>query len=199
MGDCRASIRLTNSLPTAIDVGSNRCRDKPAVAGGICNVQPGTDRSFARRRFLCGCCASVVVGFTPAAAPVAVADQVVPISLEPHHHERFKNEYLRVVEVVLDPTDATLFHRNELDFAYAVIQGAELKNEVLNNPEAAIVRVDTNAVGFAARSSPRSRRSTASLLRSRDMPSTSFRSNRTRNRLCFLNRPWSGGAFRCVG
>ena len=111
-------------------------------------MQRGSNLSLARRHFLCGCCAGVVIGFTPALAHAA--DEVVPISREPHHHERLKNEYVRVIEVTVDPGDATLFHRHELDFAYAAVRGAELRNEVFNNPEATIMRLDTNDVRFAA-------------------------------------------------
>jgi hypothetical protein len=110
-------------------------------------MQLGIDRSLARRHFLCGCCAGSVIGFTPAIAQAA--DEVVPVSLEPRHRERFKNGYVRVMEVIIDPGDTTLFHKHELDLAFAVIRGAEVKNEVPNNPEAAISRLDTKAVRFS--------------------------------------------------
>ena len=110
-------------------------------------MQLGTGRNLARRQFLCGCCAGAVIGFTSAIAQAA--DEVVPVSVEPRHHERFKNEYLRVMEVIIDPGDTTLFHTHELDLAFAVIRGAEIKNEVPNNPEAAILRFDTGVVRYS--------------------------------------------------
>jgi hypothetical protein len=55
---------------------------------------------------------------------------------------------LRVLEVIIEPGDTTLFHEHSLDFSLVTIQGAELKNEVPNSAEAAIVRLDTNAVRY---------------------------------------------------
>jgi hypothetical protein len=110
-------------------------------------MELGASRSLARRQFFCGCCAGAVIGFTSAIAQVA--EEVVPVSLESRHHERFKNEYLRVIKVIIDPGDATLFHTHELDLAFAVIRGAEIKNEVPNNPEAAIIRLDTGAARYS--------------------------------------------------
>ena len=97
--------------------------------------------------FLCGCCAGTLIGFVPAIAQAA--DEIVPVRLEPHHHKRFKNEYVRVVDVIIEPGDATLFHRHELDFGYAIVAGADLKNEIPNNPQAAIIRLETKDVRFS--------------------------------------------------
>ncbi|MBV8573441.1 MAG: hypothetical protein JOZ58_00165 [Acetobacteraceae bacterium] len=107
----------------------------------------GTNRSFCRRQFLCGCCVGTFIGFVPAISQAA--DEIVPVRLEPHHHERFKNEYLRVIEVIIEPGDTTLFHRHELDIAAAILAGADLKNEIPDNPQATILHSKTKDVGFA--------------------------------------------------
>ena len=78
------------------------------------------------------------------------ADEVVPVSREPHHHERLKNDYLRAIEIIVDAGDTTLFHKHELDFAFCVIQGGEIKNETPNNPEAQILHAESGSTGFSA-------------------------------------------------
>jgi hypothetical protein len=39
----------------------------------------------------------------------------VPVEQEPHHHVVFENQYIRVLEVVVDPGDMTLFHTHAID------------------------------------------------------------------------------------
>jgi hypothetical protein len=60
-----------------------------------------TRRSLYRRQFVCGCCAGAVIGFIPTIAQGA--DEIVPVNREPRHHERFRNEYIRAMEVNQSP------------------------------------------------------------------------------------------------
>jgi hypothetical protein len=85
------------------------------------------------------------MGWIPARA---VSGQIVPVGLEPHHHIRFENEYLRVLDIIVEPGDATLFHEHRLDMTALVLDGADLKNEVPDSTAAAIVRAEPESVSF---------------------------------------------------
>jgi quercetin dioxygenase-like cupin family protein len=102
---------------------------------------------LTRRQFACGCCAGAAVAWVPAIA--SATDQFVPVALEPRHHKRFENEYLRVLEVIIEPRDTTLFHEHRRDLALVPIQATEVKNEVLGKPEAVIVKVPIGVIRFS--------------------------------------------------
>ena len=85
----------------------------------------GTRPLVARRQFVCACCTGAVVGWVPTLA--RAADQVVPVSQEPRHHKRFENEHLHVLEVILKPGDASIFHEHARDMGLVNISGAVLE------------------------------------------------------------------------
>lgn len=99
-----------------------------------------------RRRFLCACCAGAAIGWVPSLA--RSADQVLPTRLEPHHHVRLENEYLRVLQITIDPGDATLWHEHTLDFAGVTVHGSELRNETPNSDKAAVIQARPGAVAW---------------------------------------------------
>lgn len=99
-----------------------------------------------RRRFLCACCAGAVVGWVPAIA--CAAEQVLPTRLEPHHHVRLENQYIRVLQILLDPGDATLWHEHNLDFAGVTISGAELRNETRGGGQAALIQAKAGVISW---------------------------------------------------
>lgn len=102
---------------------------------------------FGRRRFLCGCCAGAASAWMP--APVrSAAQEAVPAHLEPHHHVRFENEYVRVLEVTLEPGEATLFHEHSFDLAVVFIRGGWIRNEPLGAAQAAEGHPPDGAVFF---------------------------------------------------
>src|ERR1700693_5458659 len=92
--------------------------------------------SIGRRHFVCACCAGAVVGWV--STPASAADQVVPVSQEPHHHKRFENEHLHVLEVIIEPGDTSHFHEHALDMGLVNISGAVLKNEIPGETQAEI-------------------------------------------------------------
>jgi hypothetical protein len=109
-------------------------------------MQLGANRLLARRQFVCGCCGGTLLAVVPTLA--RSAEQVVPVSQEPRHHKRFENEYFRVLEVIIEPGDTSLFHEHARDMGLVVIQGAEMREEVLNNLEAKISQTKANAIRF---------------------------------------------------
>jgi hypothetical protein len=56
-------------------------------------------------------------------------DAIVPTRKEPLHVPKLENEFIRVLNVVIPPGKATLFHEHTLDFVALFVQGANLKNE----------------------------------------------------------------------
>jgi quercetin dioxygenase-like cupin family protein len=45
----------------------------------------------------------------------------MPASLEPHHHVRYENQYVRVLEVTLEPGESSLFHTHSVDVLYVTL------------------------------------------------------------------------------
>jgi hypothetical protein len=99
-------------------------------------------RTLERRHMICACCAGTFLAFVPALS--RGDEQFVPISQEPHHQKRFENEYIRILEVVIGPGDATLMHRHDLDYFGTVAYGGTIKNEKLGDQNA---RVGVAATG----------------------------------------------------
>jgi quercetin dioxygenase-like cupin family protein len=68
--------------------------------------------------------------------PVAVESQAkgtaedpVAVEQEPHHKVIFENQYVRVLDVVVNPGETTLFHRHSLDNLAVILTDAENKNQ----------------------------------------------------------------------
>jgi quercetin dioxygenase-like cupin family protein len=57
-----------------------------------------------------------------AADPVAVEQ-------EPHHHVVFENQYVRVLDVVVQPGETTLFHRHSLDNVAVQLSDATIRRQ----------------------------------------------------------------------
>jgi len=54
----------------------------------------------------------------------------IPVQLEPHHHPRFENQYVRVLEVLIPPGVATFFHKHIYDSVAIVIANGASQNQV---------------------------------------------------------------------
>jgi quercetin dioxygenase-like cupin family protein len=53
----------------------------------------------------------------------------VAVEQEPHHHVIFENQYVRVLDVVVDPGDTTLFHKHSLDNVAVQLNDAAIKRQ----------------------------------------------------------------------
>ena len=58
----------------------------------------------------------------------------VPVEQEPHHHLVFENQYVRVLDVVVDPGDTTLFHTHSLDNLAVQLTDAIIKRQFPGQP-----------------------------------------------------------------
>jgi hypothetical protein len=71
-------------------------------------------RQPGRRQLMCACCAGTFIAWTLARAHAAV-EVVVPVTQEPRHHVRLRNEYLRIIEAIFVPGDQSLSHKHASD------------------------------------------------------------------------------------
>jgi hypothetical protein len=53
----------------------------------------------------------------------------VPVEREPHHHVVFENQYIRLLDVVVPPSEMTLFHTHSLDNVAVLLAETTLKNQ----------------------------------------------------------------------
>jgi hypothetical protein len=57
------------------------------------------------------------------------ATDPVAVEQEPHHHVIFENQYVRVLDVVLQPGETALFHRHSLDNVPVQLSDATMKRQ----------------------------------------------------------------------
>src|SRR5215216_3210310 len=73
----------------------------------------------------------------------------VPVLKEPRHHLKFENQYVRVIDAILPPGEATLFHTHSIDNVPVAISGGKLKVEVMGQAGESYSTVETGSVSFA--------------------------------------------------
>jgi len=64
------------------------------------------------------------VAVSPAPSHSTTLREPMPTSLEPHHHLRYENQFVRVLEVTLKPGESSLFHTHSLDVLYVILADA---------------------------------------------------------------------------
>ncbi len=65
------------------------------------------------------------------AASFAAAQNVVPVSQEPHHHLVLQNQYTHVYDVTIPPHQSTEWHRHGNDYVAVIVTPSDVENEVL--------------------------------------------------------------------
>jgi quercetin dioxygenase-like cupin family protein len=76
------------------------------------------------------------------------AERSVPVAEEPRHRVVFSNEYVLVIDAVVPPGDATLYHTHSEDNVPVAISGGRMRTEVLGGA-ASESDVPTGGVWFA--------------------------------------------------
>ena len=61
---------------------------------------------------------------------LCTAQQVVPVKDEPRHHNVLENEYLRVLDVRINPGDTSLFHKHTTPSVFIVLHPVKTGSEV---------------------------------------------------------------------
>ena len=59
----------------------------------------------------------------------------VPMEAEPHHVLVFQNDYVRVFNVTVPPSDATLLHQHNFPYIYLTLGATDIVNAVQGKPE----------------------------------------------------------------
>ena len=70
------------------------------------------------------------------AAIAAAQQQAVDAKDEPHHRPKFVNEVVRVLDVEVLPSEATMYHTHSLDYPYVMLSTSLLKNDIPGKPQA---------------------------------------------------------------
>jgi hypothetical protein len=73
----------------------------------------------------------------------------VPVLQEPRHKLKLENPYVRVIDAVLPPGVATLFHTHSIDNIPVAISGGKLKIEVIGQAGESYSSVETGDISFA--------------------------------------------------
>jgi quercetin dioxygenase-like cupin family protein len=63
--------------------------------------------------------------------PQQAAPQSVPVGEEPRHKVVFSNKYVRVIDAVVPPGDATLYHTHSEDNVPVAISGGTMRTQIL--------------------------------------------------------------------
>jgi quercetin dioxygenase-like cupin family protein len=82
-------------------------------------------------------------------ALAAEKDAVVPLSQEPHHRMIFQNQYTRVWQVNVAPSESTLMHHHDDDYVAVILTPSHVQNEVEGKP-ATIGRAGVGEVRLSA-------------------------------------------------
>lgn len=69
----------------------------------------------------------------------------VPVAEEGHHHLKLENPYVRIFDVVVDPSDATLYHLHANDYAFVSIGSATLIAQALGGQPSDLILKDGEA------------------------------------------------------
>ena len=60
---------------------------------------------------------------------LSTSKEPMPASLEPHHRLKYQNQYIRVLEVTLEPGESSLFHTHQLDVLYVALAQAVARQQ----------------------------------------------------------------------
>jgi quercetin dioxygenase-like cupin family protein len=73
----------------------------------------------------------------------------VPAIREPHHFVKLDNDYVRVLDVTVEPFSGTLYHIHENPYVYVSIGAATLKAQVLGSNEIVDLNLKDGEVRFS--------------------------------------------------
>jgi hypothetical protein len=88
-----------------------------------------------------------LVALCCAAGAAYAQDEVVPANQEPRHRVKAENEVVRVVDVEIPPGYRTLMHAHAMNYAFLMVSGARLRNEMPGKP-AADIDIPAGMVGY---------------------------------------------------
>ncbi len=69
------------------------------------------------------------VPVSPPPSGSTTPEEPMPASLEPHHHVKYENQYIRVLEVTLEPGESSLFHTHSIDVWHVTLADAVVREQ----------------------------------------------------------------------
>jgi quercetin dioxygenase-like cupin family protein len=93
--------------------------------------------------------AAVLLTCTLVAQGAATPPFAVPAIREPHHFVKLDNDYVRVLDVTVEPFSGTLYHIHENPYVYVSIGAATLKAQVLGSNEITDLNLKDGEVRFS--------------------------------------------------
>ncbi|HLH96895.1 MAG TPA: hypothetical protein VKW08_17425 [Xanthobacteraceae bacterium] len=109
----------------------------------------GTTR-FTRRAFVCGCCAALTgVKIVPSFAALGDDAESAPLARdEGHHHVVLQNDLVRIMRVLIPPSQATGWHEHNFDYIVVAVNGTKIHVDVKGDPKAVEGVMETSSVGY---------------------------------------------------
>jgi hypothetical protein len=78
------------------------------------------------------------------AAGLALAQQAVPTTREPHHHTVYEDARVRVLDVQIEPRGSTLLHRHDTGYVWIALGDSTLTDTIPGKPETHIQAPDAS-------------------------------------------------------
>jgi quercetin dioxygenase-like cupin family protein len=105
---------------------------------------------LTRRTILCGCCAALTgIKVVPSFAALGDDPDTAPLARdEVHHHVVLQNDLVRVMRVLIPPSDATGWHEHNFDYVVVAVNGTKIHVDVRGNPQAVEGTMETSSVGY---------------------------------------------------
>jgi mannose-6-phosphate isomerase-like protein (cupin superfamily) len=105
--------------------------------------------SLSGHRFILACCALLAgVWIVPA---FAIDDDPAKAPLarnEPRHHLLFRNEFVRIMRIVIPPGESTLWHEHDFDYFVLFVNGSKLHVDTQANPQGVDTTVASKTFGY---------------------------------------------------
>src|ERR1051325_3922736 len=76
--------------------------------------------------------------------------KAVPVNAEPHHHQAFANQYVRVFKVEVAPKTSTLLHHHAKDYVWVGIGASHFINKVEGKAPVPVAVADGQTMFAAA-------------------------------------------------
>lgn len=70
---------------------------------------------------------AVAVPVSAPASGLTTPREPMPASQEPHHLLKYENQYMRILEVTLEPGESSLFHTHSVDVLYIILADAVVR------------------------------------------------------------------------
>jgi quercetin dioxygenase-like cupin family protein len=153
----KAEVQVTDGV-VRIFTPDGKSRDDPGSAGQFFWLEPtthavenlgNTPLEIIEIEMKKAVAPSVPIAAPQHAARSALEKESIPVQDEPHHHWKFENQYVRVLDVVLVSGESTLFHTHSHDSIAVRLNEAMVQRQNLGKdwePVSKIIPGDANYI-----------------------------------------------------